>query len=332
MDMPTDSLRVLVTGGNRYIGLHLLFELARRGHEVTVVNSHLADMPEGCRRIHADRREPGALEAALAPHRDEFDVVFDNTAYAPDDLRPMLDLFAGRVQHFVFTSSVAVYKRSFVQPVREGARRHRPDDQDPRKAYGVGKVRCEDLLLDLHRRDGLPATVLRVTHTLGPRTPLVTREPIIYKRLEEGRPVLIPGDGFPFVHLVHVEDVASAMASVCGNEAAVGRAYNVAGDEVTSVEGCVRLMARAAGVEPDIVHVPLDIARRARPPLLHWGEALVGGAVFANDAIKADLDWAPSYGLEAGYRSSYEWFDREGRDLFEYDFSGDEQVLSQIVR
>jgi len=324
-------MRALVTGGNRYIGVHLLFELARRGHEVTVVNSHVGDMPDGCRRIHADRTVPGALLDALAPHRDEFDIVFDNTAYRVADLEPMIELFEGRIGHFVFTSSVAVYRRSFVQPVREDSRRHDPQDPDPRKAYGVGKVTCEDHLRARFEETGFAATSLRVTHTFGPRTPLVTREPIIFKRLEERRPIFIPGDGFPFVHLVHVQDVASAMSSLCGSEGTAGEVYNIAGGELTSVEGCIRMMARVVGVEPEIVHVPQDIARRASPPLLHWGEAITGGAMFAIDKALAALDWRPSFGLERGYRSSYEWFDTVGRDLFEYDFSGDEPLLARVA-
>src|SRR5690554_5478825 len=214
-------MRVLVTGGNRYIGLHLVFELARRGHEVTVANSHPAELPDGARRIHVDRRVPGALADALGPHRDEFDAVFDNTAYDLGDIEPMVELFAGRIRHYVFTSSVAVYRRSFIQPVREGSRRHAPDDPDPRKAYGVGKVRCEDHLQRLHDETGFPATLVRVTHTFGPRTPLVTREPIVFKRLEEDRPIFVPGDGFPFVHLIHVKDAARLLASIAGNDRAV---------------------------------------------------------------------------------------------------------------
>ncbi len=322
-------MRALVTGGNRYIGLHLLFELAAQGHDVTVANSHVAEMPDGCRRIHVDRTQPGALAEALTPHRDEFDVVFDNTAYRPSDLQPMVGLFAGRVQNFVFTSSVAVYKRSFIQPVREDFARHRPDDVDPRKAYGVGKVQCENYLQALHEETGFPATSLRVTHTLGPRTPLVTREPIIFKRLEEQRPIFVPGDGFPFVHLVHVADVARLMVSLCGNAAAPGKAYNVAGAELTSVEGCIRLMAKAVGVEPEIVHVPMDTARRSRPALLHWGEALVGGAMFSIDAALRDLAWRPQFGLIDGYADAYKWFCNGGRDLFDYDFTNDEALLSQ---
>ena len=319
-------MRVLVTGGNRYIGLHLVFELARRGHDVTLANSHEAPMPDGARRIHVDRTQPGALLAALRPHRDEFDAIFDNTAYAPRDLEPMVELFAGSVQHLVFTSSVAVYKRSFIQPVSEDFARHAPDDGDPRKAYGVGKVRCEDYLATT----GAPFTALRVTHTIGPKSPLASREPSVFRKLELGRPILVPGEGFPFVHLVHVQDVADLMASIPGNPSAVGKTYNVAGAEITSVTGCINLMARAVGVKPDIVHVPMDIARRARPPLLHWGEALVGGAMFSVEAALADLEWKPSFGLEAAYRDSYEWFDREGRDLYEFDFTADDAVLAQL--
>jgi nucleoside-diphosphate-sugar epimerase len=324
--------RVLVLGGNRYIGMRLLYELAGRGHEVTVLNSHLADMPDGVRRLHGDRQQPGVLRDVLAAHRDDFDVVFDNTAYRPSDVEPLIELFRGRIRHFVFTSSVAVYRRSYVQPVREDARRHDPADEDPRKAYGVGKVRCEDHLRQLFETEGFPATSMRVTHTIGPRTPLASREPMFFERLREGRPILVPGEGFPFVHLVHIDDVARCLASVIGNEHAIGEAYNVSGDEVTSVLGCIRMMASAAGVEADIVQVPLPVARRAHPPLVHWGEAVVGGAMFGNDKAKADLGWRPRLGLEAAYRDSYEWWSSEGRDRYEYDFSGDEAVLQELGR
>ncbi|MGH2685478.1 MAG: hypothetical protein ACRDJP_08440, partial [Actinomycetota bacterium] len=64
--------------------------------------------------------------------------------------------------------------------------------------------------------------------------------------------------------------------------------------------------------------------------LLHWGEAIMGGATFSIDVALADLDWSPSFGLEAAYRHSYAWFDREGRDLYQYDFSADDAVLAQL--
>ena len=325
-------MRALVLGGNRYIGLHLLFELARRGHDVTVMNSHVAPMPDGTRRLHGDRQQPGVLQEVLGPHRDEFDIVFDNTSYVPRDVEPLVELFRGRIQQYVFTSSVAVYRRSFVQPIREDSRRHAPDDKDPRKAYGVGKVQCEDYLFGEHERTGFPATSLRVGHTIGPMSPLASREPSFFRRLELGRPILIPGDGFPFVHLIHVNDVARLMASLAGNERVSGQAYNVDGPEYASILGCMQLMARAVGVQPDIVNVPLDVARTLNPPLIHWGEGIVGGTVVAIDKALRDIDWVPEFGLESGYRDSYEWFKNGGRERYEFDFSNDDKVLDLLAR
>jgi len=323
-------VRVLVLGGNRYIGRHLVFELARRGHHVTVLNSHVAPLPDGATRLHGDRRQPGTLQAVLADRRDDFDVVFDNTAYHVSDLEPLVGLFAGRLQQFVFTSSAAVYRRSYVQPVQEAFRTHDPSDSDPRKGYGVGKVQCEQYLLARFHQHGFPATSLRVSHTLGPHSPLASRDPVFFARLEQGRPILIPGEGFPFVHLVHVQDVATLMASLVGDSRCVGEVYNVAGAEVTSIVGAVRLMARAVGVEANIVHVPMDLARGQAPPLVHWGEALVGGTVLSIDKALAHLDWQPTFGLEDGYRHSYEWFRDEGRDGYTFDFTADDELLDQL--
>ena len=323
-------MRALVTGGNRYIGQDLVFELARSGHEVTVINSHEGPLPDGARRIHCDRTQPGALGAVLAGHRDAFDAIFDHTDYHPSDMAPLIELFAGRVAHYVFTSSQAVYRRSYVQPLREDFRRHAPDNTDPRSAYGVGKVQCEDHLLGLWKSDGLPVTILRVGHTLGPRSPAATRDPALFARLEAGRPILIPGAGFSALSLVHINDVARLMVALIGNETVKGEAYNVSGSEFTSLVGVVHMVARAMGTTARVVEVPMEIARRQRPPLLHWGEGLAGTAVLAIDKALRDIDWKPRFGIEAGYRDSYAWYVREGRGRYQFDFSQDEAVLAEM--
>jgi nucleoside-diphosphate-sugar epimerase len=322
-------MRALVLGGNRYIGLNLVFELARQGHDVTVINSHEAAMPDGARRFHADRQVPGELVAALADLGDDFDIIYDNTAYHVSDLEPVVAAFRDRSPQLVFTSSTAVYRRSYVHPIVETFARHPAGSDDPRKAYGVGKVECEDYLLGL--AEIMPVTVLRVGHTIGPMSPLGSREPSFFARLEQGRPIPIPAEGFPFVQLVHVADVARAMVAVAGNERTAGQVYNVNGAEVASIHGMVVLMARAVGVAPNIVNVPIEIARQARVPLVHWGEGLVGGSIFSIDKALADLDWAPQFGLEDAYRDSYRWFATEGRSRYEFDFSADDAILEQLV-
>jgi len=323
-------MRVLVLGGNRYIGLRLVFELARRGHDVTVMNSHEAPLPPGAKRLHGDRQQPGVLAAVLGPQRDAFDAVFDNTSYTPKDVQPLVELFRGRVEHFVFTSSTAVYRRSFVMPILEDFRRHDPRDEDPRKAYGVGKVQVEDLLAEEHARSGFPSTTLRVGHTLGPMSPLASRDPVFFARLEQKRPIPIPGEGHALVQLIHVGDVASCMAAAIETKRSIGQAYTVTGREVATVSGMIHLMAKAVGAEPQILHVPMEAARRASPPLVHWGEALMGGVVFSIDKALRELPWSPRFGLEDGYRDSYAWFVREGRDRYTFDFARDDALIAKF--
>jgi nucleoside-diphosphate-sugar epimerase len=321
---------VLVLGGNRYIGLHLVMDLAARGHDVTVLNSHVVPLPEGVRRLHGDRRQAGVLTDVLTSHRDEFDVVFDNTAYVVDDVQPLVELFRGRVAQYVFTSSVAVYRRSDVQPVTEEFAVYEGPPSPPVRAYAAGKVATERFLFAEHKANGFPATSVRVTHTVGPLSPLGTREPAFFARLEQGRPILLPAEGFPFVHLVHVADAAAFLASIAGNETAIGEIYNCAGAEFASVAACLRLMARAVGVEAKILPVPLAMARSLNPPLVHWGESLTGGTVFSIEKALRDLDWRPRFGLAAAYQDSWEWYDREGRDRYEFDFSRDDELLARL--
>lgn len=325
-------MNVLVMGGNRYIGLRLVHELVEQGHTVTVLNSHEVPLPNGVRRLHGDRHAPGELERLLKPLRDSFDAVFDNTAYVPGHLAPMIELFRGRVKHFVFTSSIAVYEMALAQPVTEDAEVAHDAASALYGAYAVGKVACEELLAREFAANGLPFTALRVTHTCGPMSPAVTREPGTFRRIELGRPLLIAGKTEAMVHFVHTRDVARALVAVLGKPVAAGRIYNVAGREFSSIVNYMRLMAQAVGVEARIVTMPDDLPAQMRSPIVHWLEASRGSMVFATDRIRQELGWEPRFSLAEGLADSWAWFREGGRDRYEYDFDSDDEILAELER
>jgi len=325
-------MRVLVFGGNRYIGLNLVHELAERGHAVTVLNSHPAALPEGVARLHGNRHDPGVLENVLGPLRDSFDAVFDNTAYNPDQLAPTVELFRGRVKHFVFTSSIAAYRWADVLPVTEDAALADKPDPIFYGGYGYDKVRCEALLERERRENGLPYTVMRISHSLGPMSPLVTREPGTFRRLEEGRPLLLAGKTEAIVHFIHVRDAARALASVLGNERAAGQIYNIAGSDYCSIASYMRLMGEAVGVEANIVAMPGGLPAEMRSPVGHWLEARHGSMIFSIEKARRELGWEPRFNLRSGLADSYRWFSEEGRSRYEYDFTADDAILAEIAR
>ncbi|WP_068086783.1 NAD-dependent epimerase/dehydratase family protein [Novosphingobium rosa] len=325
-------MNVLVMGGNRYIGLRLVEELVAQGHKVTVLNSHEVPLPAGVTRLHGQRHEAGVLERLLGPLRDSFDAVFDNTAYTPDHLRPMLDLFRGRVKHFVFTSSIAVYELAAAQPVGEDSAVGKDAATALYGAYAAGKVACEALLAQEYAENGLPFTALRVAHTCGPMSPAVTREPGTFKRLEEGRPLLIAGKVEAMVHFIHTGDAARALCAVLGKPVAAGQTYNVAGGQFSSIAGYMQLMAQAVGVSPQIIRMPDDLPEDLRSPIVHWLEASRGSMVFDIAKIRRDLGWEPQMTLAEGLADSYRWFREGGRERYTYDFSADDAILAALAQ
>lgn len=325
-------MKCLVMGGNRYIGLQLVRELFEQGHSVTVLNSHEADLPDGVERLPGKRHEPGVLEDLLGPRRDDFDAVFDNTAYTPDHLEPMIELFRDRVEHFIFTSSIAVYEMARAQPITEDHEVGRDAETALYGAYAAGKVRCEELLQREYEENGLPYTALRVTHTCGPMSPAVSREPGTFKRLEEGRPLLIAGKVEAMVHFIHTRDAARGIAAPLGKPQAAGRIYNVAGKQISSIVDYMRLMGDAVGVEPEIIVMPDDLPEDMRSPIVHWLEASRGSMVIGTEKIRDELGWEASMTIAEGLADSYRWFDESGRDTYEYDFSEDEKVLAELER
>ncbi len=327
-------MKVLVMGGNRYIGLQLVQELVEQGHDVTVLNSHETPLlPPGVTRLHGDRHEPGLFDRVLGPVIDQFDAVFDNTSYTPEHLAPMIALFRGKVKHFIFTSSIAVYEMAEAQPVTEDAAVGRDAATALYGAYAAGKVQCEDMLAQEFAANGFPFTALRVTHTCGPMSPAVSREPGTFKRLEEGRPLIIAGKVEAMVHFIHTRDAARALAAVLGKPQAAGQIYNVAGKQFSSIINYMKLMAGAVGVEPDIINMPHDMPADMRSPIVHWLEASRGSMVFSIDKIRRDLGWEPRLSIAEGLADSYRWFAQEGgREKYEYDFSADAAVLAEIER
>ena len=135
-------------GGTNFNGLALVHELVRQGHEVTVLNRgrSTAEIPDSVSRLVADRSQPETVRAVLAG--TEWDVIADITAYHPQDVELMIELFAGHLGHYIFASSTVTYAQTDVLPITET---HPDDRSDRQNEYGMHKLLCEDLLWKAHR-------------------------------------------------------------------------------------------------------------------------------------------------------------------------------------
>jgi nucleoside-diphosphate-sugar epimerase len=299
-------MRVLSIGGTGNISRAVTQLLAQRGVDLTLLNRGQSDNPGDVRSIHADIRDGPAVAAALRNER--FDVVIDWIAFTPEHVATDIELFAD-VSHYVFISSATVYRQpSQVYPLVEDAPLGNPGWQ-----YATDKIACEDII---RRETGFPSTVVRPAHTYGE-----TRIPTavdgegytIVDRMRRGKRVIVHDDGTSLWTLTHNTDFARALAGLLGNAAAVGECFHITSDFVLTWDQVTETIAAAAGLEPDIVHIPSETIAAVDPGL---GKELLcdkrHSLVFDNAKLKRFVpDFEATVSFGDGIEPSLAWFDAD---------------------
>lgn len=308
-------MRILIMGGTRFIGVYLTKMLVEQGHEVVLFNRGKKPAPvDGIQQIHGDRTNPTELKEKLSS--ETFDAIFDNNGRELSDTQPLVEIFRGRIEHFVYMSSAGVYLKSDQMPHVEG------DPVDPKSRH-KGKHDTEAYLIE----HDSPFTSIRPTYIYGPQN-YNDLEAWFFDRIVRDRPVPIPGHGQHFTQFGHVKDLAQVMTQVLGNEKAIGQIYNVSGDRYVTFDGLAKACAIAAGKSPDdlqIVHYDpkkFDFGKRKAFPLRtqHFFASI-------QKAI-TELNWKPQYDLVSGLQDSFQNdYLASGRDKAEVDFSLDDEIL-----
>ncbi len=101
------NMNILVMGGTRFFGIHLVKSLLEEGHQVTIASRGKTGDSYGDRvkRIIVDRSNPEAMGEAFRGRK--FDVICDNIAYCSLDVKNLLNQVT--CDRYLLTSSVSVY-------------------------------------------------------------------------------------------------------------------------------------------------------------------------------------------------------------------------------
>jgi len=310
-------MRILIMGGTRFIGVYLTKVLVERGHEVVLFNRGNHDAPvAGVKQIQGDRKDASQLKSKLSA--ESFDAIFDNNGRELSDTQPLVEIFNGKVKHFVYVSSAGVYMPTTQMPHREG------DPVDPNSRH-KGKHHTEAYLAE----SGIPWTSVRPCYIYGPQN-YNDLEAWFFDRLVRDRPIPIPGNGRFITQFGHIQDLALGMASILGNEDAIGKIYNMSGDRYVTFDGLAYACAEAAGKSTKdlkIVHYDpkqFDFGKRKAFPVRQQH--------FFTDIAQAqtDLDWQPKYDLVSGLKDSFQNdYLASGRNQSEIDFSLDDEILGK---
>lgn len=322
--------RVLVIGGTLFIGRHLVQRLLDRGDEVTILHRSTRNPFGGhVREVHWDRNDTAGMVRVLQD--GDYEYVFDNVydwerGTTGEQVKAAAAACGPSLRRYVFVSSCAAYgdglDRSENSPLAG------PHYED---IYCRNKADSERALLALHADQGVPTATLRPPFIYGPNNPFY-REAFFWDRLVAGRPILVPGDGSRLMHFVAVSDLADAALEVATRCVTAGRAYNIAHEDPLRQDDLVRLLASAAGIEPDLRPVPREtltaLGGKVFEPPLYFGQYFDMPAITLNtDRARAELGFRPPSMLKR-MQEAWKWYREHGRDG--PDFSFDDKVLAAI--
>jgi nucleoside-diphosphate-sugar epimerase len=300
------KLRVLFVGGSGIISSACARVAVESGIELTVLNrgqTTQRPLPAGVTEVHADVRDPAAVRQALGD--SEFDSVVDWVAFTTDHVRADIGLFRERTRQYVFISSASAYQTPPSRlPITESTPLRNPFWQ-----YSRDKIACEDLLVAEYRDSGLPATIVRPSHTYDASKTVLERGWTLLARMLAGKPVIVHGDGTSLWTVTHNTDFARGFVPLLGHPRTYGEAFHITSDDFLTWDQITHALAAALNVTPRIVHVPSEVIAAADP---EWGVGLVGdkahSMIFDNSKLRTIVPgWHAVVPFEQGAREIAEW-------------------------
>jgi 2'-hydroxyisoflavone reductase len=213
-------MQILVLGGTRFVGRHIVEAARLQGHAVSVFSRGLTPLPwDDVEHLTGDR-ESGDLTAL---REREWDACIDVSCYVPEHARAAAELLAERVARYVFISTASVYDiAGATGPIAETALLHavpeREQDVAPPVLYGTRKVACE---LAVERALPERTLILRPCIVAGPYDP-TNRFTWWVERVARGGEVLGPDRPDAPVQLIDARDLAQfATAQVAAGAAGI---------------------------------------------------------------------------------------------------------------
>ncbi|MFN9745367.1 MAG: NAD-dependent epimerase/dehydratase family protein [Betaproteobacteria bacterium] len=239
-------MKLLVLGGTRFLGRHLVDQALQRGHAVTLLHRGVSAQgmfPEAEHRL-ADRN--GELAAALAG--GTWDLAIDTSAYVPRHVASAAAVLAGRVGQVQLVSTISVYAADAPAPLTEDSPRAALAEPGTEavtgETYGPLKALCEDVALQAFGPDR--CLVVRPGLIVGPHDPTGRFSWWVRRFMREaGRSgeVLAPGHPSAPVQFIDARDLAAWMLAQA--EAGGSGVYNLAGPVGGTTMGSLLETARA---------------------------------------------------------------------------------------
>lgn len=242
-------MKILIVGGTGTISSAITRQLAASGHDLWLLNrgNRKDEVPANVKQVITDIDNEHEVLRLLG--NEQFDAVCEFIGFVPAQVERDIRLFKGRTRQYVYISSASAYNKLAANHViTEGTTL-----ANPYWEYSRNKIACEELLMREYRENGFPVTIVRPSHTYCERGIPVSVHGMkgswqVLKRMMEGKPVLVQGDGSSLWTLTWNEDFARGFIGLLGNPKAIGEAFQIMSDERLTWNQIYQCVANALGV------------------------------------------------------------------------------------
>lgn len=307
-------MRALLTGGAGFVGSHLAEALLAAGHSVEVLDDLSTGSLDNIEPFigHPQFRhtiDTVMNEALVGEMVDRADVVFHLAAAVGVKLiveapvhtietnvhgtEVVLKQAVRDRKPVVVFSTSEVYGKSLAVPFTETADLVMGPTSKHRWAYACSKALDEFLALAYYKERGLPAIIVRLFNTVGPkqtgRYGMVI--PNFVRQALAGEPITVFGDGTQSRSFTYVGDVVTGLMKLVETPGTAGEVFNIGNNEEISIMDLARTVKALTGSASEIVLIPYDQAYEA-------GFEDMPRRVPDLRKIGAAVGYAPTVGLE----------------------------------
>jgi UDP-glucose 4-epimerase len=276
-------MKALITGGAGFIGSHLAERLLALGHSVSIIDDLSTGSIENIAGFKSHPRFAYHIESIynrqlIAELVDAADVVFHLAAavgvrrivdYPVRTIETnvggsqlILEMTSKKLKRLLLTSTSEVYGKSTKFPFCETDDLVMGSTYNSRWSYACSKAIDEFLALAYFRERKLPATIVRLFNTAGPRQTghygMVL--PTFVRQALEEQPLTVFGSGEQSRCFAHVDDVIDGILACIASERTAGEIFNLGNTEEISMNALAERVIQMTGSRSAIEHVPYSQA------------------------------------------------------------------------
>jgi UDP-glucose 4,6-dehydratase len=321
---------ILITGGAGFIASHVVIQLVRAYPNYKIVCFDKLDYCSSLSNLSAVRDCPNfkfvkgnLLSADLIKYvleSEEIDTILhaaaqthvDNSfgnsfAFTENNVMGTHVLIecakSQRIKRFIHVSTDEVYGSSYA----EEPRHVETDALEPTNPYAATKAAAENIVKSYYHSFKMPVIITRGNNVFGPHQYPEKVIPKFVRRLLQGMPCCIHGDGSNSRHFIYVGDVADAFVTIL-HKGVNGETYNIGCEiEYTNLEVAQKLV-RALKPECKDVNDHIEfVSDRAFNDVRYY---------ISSDKLHK-LGWSPKVSFEDGLEKTIEWYAKVSKDWWE---------------